>query len=162
MHRLDRDVSGLMVLGKHTKACSIKMELKEYIGLVKGKPIIDKGPIVANLLEDNKIQIIHENGQYAKTVYKTLKSSLFHIDNYSLIRFLLDTGRKHQIRAHTTHFLKCPLIGDYKYGFQDDKFLDEKRIFLHSFMVDVKNMRLKADIPQDFKDLQERLDLIDD
>ena len=36
-----------------------------------------------------------------------------------LLELTPQTGRKHQLRVHCAHVLKCPMVGDYKHGYRD-------------------------------------------
>lgn len=43
-------------------------------------------------------------------------------DLISIVKFKIDSGKKHQIRAHASQLLKCPLLLDTKYGYSEDSF----------------------------------------
>ncbi|CAG9312085.1 rluC [Blepharisma stoltei] len=160
MHRLDQNVSGIMAFGKSSKACQLDMEEKEYIGIVKGKPLKDKGELSTFLKESEEgWQEVNEVGKFAKTFYEMLTTSKYLGSPFSCLKFKLVTGRKHQIRVHASKVLKCPLVGDYKYGFDCSEFNKEDRIYLHSWGLKIKGKKLEAELPQDFKDMQAKLGL---
>ena len=121
-HRLDRDTSGCLILGRHPKALrrlgklfqANKIE-KTYLALVKGAPSQSSGRIDLALTKQTTKNgwrmIVDETGQEALTTYRTLASS----GDISLIEAKPKTGRTHQIRVHL-NALGCPIIGDPAYG----------------------------------------------
>lgn len=122
-HRLDRNTSGLVVMGKNLPAMQCLLSLfrertqirKDYLLLCKG--IVDKaGRIDMPLKKDAELGRVRkaslkEGGKTAITVYERLKV----IDGYSLVKAELLTGRTHQLRAHFA-FIGHPIVGDGKYG----------------------------------------------
>jgi RluA family pseudouridine synthase len=125
-HRLDRDTSGCLVLGRHTKALRQVGDLfvkgdvrKTYWAMVSGRPKQDEGRIKAAL---NKVgqgpgwkMKVDPNGQSAITDYKVRGS----FETPDGLRTWLEchphTGRTHQIRVHCLE-LGCPVVGDRVYG----------------------------------------------
>ncbi|MBR4109366.1 MAG: RluA family pseudouridine synthase [Oscillospiraceae bacterium] len=127
VHRLDRVVSGLMVLARSAKAASeLSRQIragefqKEYLAVVHGIPE-EKGTMVDLLLrnkQERKTYIVTESGkdvQQAVLHYQTLKSA----ENLSRVRIQLQTGRTHQIRAQFSG-RGMPLVGDRKYSLLED------------------------------------------
>lgn len=127
VHRLDRVVSGLMVLARSAKAASeLSRQIragefqKEYLAVVHGKPE-EKGTMVDLLLrnkQERKTYIVTEPGkdvQQAVLHYQTLKSA----ENLSRVRIQLQTGRTHQIRAQFSG-RGMPLVGERKYSLLED------------------------------------------
>ncbi len=125
-HRLDRDTSGCLVLGRHTKALRQVGDLfvkgdvrKTYWALVSGRPKQDEGRIKAAL---NKVgqgpgwkMKVDPNGQSAITDYKVRGSVETPDGIRSWIECHPHTGRTHQIRVHCLE-LGCPVVGDRVYG----------------------------------------------
>ena len=121
VNRLDKDTAGIVIFAKNDyihecfiKQMKIKEYVKKYIGLVDG--ILDKkeGTINApiNRKKDSIIEReIDSNGEIAITHYKVLKE----YEKFSLVEFLLETGRTHQIRVHCK-YINHPLVGDTLYG----------------------------------------------
>ena len=118
VHRLDRPVSGVMVFAKTSKAASrlseqirLKEFKKEYHAIVIGK--VDKGIYKDNLLKDKKTNItkVDKNGKVSILEYELVK----YVDNYSLVKINLKTGRSHQIRVQFSYH-NHPLVGDNKYN----------------------------------------------
>ena len=129
-HRLDRDTTGCLILGRTPKALSKLGKLfsagqieKTYWAIVEGKPEKPSGRIDAPLRKVSskqswKIEIAEENdptAQKAATTYRTLVSK----EGRSLIECKPKTGRTHQIRVHLMS-IGCPIIGDEQYGVPGD------------------------------------------
>ena len=90
-------------------------------------------------------------GKYAVTHFHTLKRTTEH----SLVEFRLETGRKNQIRVHTSD-MGHPVCGDIKYGNGDDPL---HRLCLHAYVlcfyhpVTGKPMEFETPIPAQFRAL---------
>ncbi|HTW54554.1 MAG TPA: RNA pseudouridine synthase [Stellaceae bacterium] len=122
-HRLDRDTSGCLVLGRHPKAlrrlgalfAAGKVE-KVYWAVVQGAPAEAQGIIDAPLRKDTARRVgwrmeIDPTGQRAVTEYRVLGSA----GGRSWLELRPKTGRTHQIRVHCAA-LGCPVVGDPTYG----------------------------------------------
>jgi 23S rRNA pseudouridine1911/1915/1917 synthase len=117
--RLDRETSGLIIVAKngyaHHLISSLPME-KEYLGIVYGNIEPARGTIDLPIgRADNSIMIrvVRDDGKSAVTHYETMKT-VDHL-GVSLVRFVLSTGRCHQIRVHCRH-LGHPIVCDGLYG----------------------------------------------
>ena len=91
----------------------------------------DEGTI-ANWLKDNKAYVTYSSpvdngGKYAVTHYRVLNRTTDH----SLVEFKLETGRKNQIRVHSSD-MGHPVCGDVKYGNGDDPL---HRLCLHAYLL---------------------------
>ncbi len=123
-HRLDKDTSGLILLGKKASVTLSLQSLfkkreiqKSYLALVDGIPPKKKG-IISNYL--GKIHsydgqsywgaVEASKGLFAQTQWEVIKAK----QGISLILCTPHTGRTHQIRVHLNS-LSCPIIGDYHY-----------------------------------------------
>ena len=124
VHRLDRPVEGIMVYARSSKAASRlsnqirKNELeKHYLAVVSGILPEKKGTFTDKLEKlDNGNTIVSDNGKESILEYEVLKEK----DNMSLVRIHLITGRHHQIRVQFAS-RGYPLVGDQRYGKQDNK-----------------------------------------
>lgn len=128
VHRLDRTVSGLMVLARRSKAASeLSRQIregefqKEYLAVIHGKPENNNGEFCDLLLrnkQERKTYVVTEPGkdvQEAILEYQLMNS----VAGLSRVRIQLITGRTHQIRAQFSG-RGLPLVGDRKYGIEDN------------------------------------------
>ena len=128
VHRLDRVVSGLMVLARSPEAASelsrqIRENIfqKEYIAVIHGIPEQKEGTFIDLLLRnkaERKTYIVSEPAkgvQEAILDYKVLGFS----GDLSKVAIQLRTGRTHQIRAQFSG-RGYPLVGDRKYSLLED------------------------------------------
>lgn len=124
VHRIDRPVSGAVILTKTSKALSRMIQIvkdrnidKIYWTIVEGCPDPVQGKLVNYLIKNeakNRTTVYdeeHEGCQRAELDYEVLVKT----DRYSLVEVKLMTGRHHQIRAQLSH-IGCPIKGDLKYG----------------------------------------------
>ena len=128
VHRLDRVVSGLMVLARTKRAASDLSEQirsgvfhKEYQAVLHGCPPAPTGTL-RDLLWRNKPErktyVVQEPGkdvQEAILNYELLGKT----DSMSHVRIQLVTGRTHQIRCQFSS-RELPLVGDKKYSLRED------------------------------------------
>ena len=117
VHRLDRPVGGVMVLAKTSKAAARLSEMirnssfkKTYLAVVCGN-LKGNGEFVDNIVNDEFKVSIDASGKLAKFKYQVIAS----VQNLSLVKINLITGRKHQIRAQFAYH-GYPLWGDQKYN----------------------------------------------
>lgn len=128
VHRLDRVVSGLMVLARNAQAASeLSRQIredqfkKEYLAVVHGSPEYDVGRFYDLLLRDKARRMTFVTGEMAKGVqpaslrYRVLKRK----KGLSRVRIQLETGRTHQIRVQFSS-RDLPLVGERKYAVLDD------------------------------------------
>ena len=122
IHRLDRDASGLLIFSKHPKIfTALKHQFykhsvrRQYLAIVHGTPTPLEGRITTflNEMADGRVTstLKYGKGQKAVTDYRTL----FRKNGLSAVRVTLQTGRKHQIRAHLFE-RGVPVMGDRLYG----------------------------------------------
>ena len=185
VHRIDKDTSGLLVIAKTEAAMThlakqfeAKTSEREYIALVWGNVVEDKGTIEGNLarhLKDRMQMAVFadpEIGKPAVTHYKVLERFGY----VTLISCQLETGRTHQIRAHLKH-IGHPLFNDERYGghlilkgttftkykqFIDNCFKALPRQALHAKTLGFihpttgEMMRFDTELPQDLQDCIEK------
>ena len=125
-HRLDRDTSGCLILGRHRKALARLGRMfaggrieKTYWAIVEGKPAKGEGridlPLQKVARKDAWRMVPDPAGQSAITDYRVMGS----IEGLSWMEFHPRTGRTHQIRVHAAA-VGCPILGDTIYGTPDD------------------------------------------
>lgn len=125
IHRLDRPVSGVVLLAKTSKALSRMVEKvrtrdfeKHYWAVVKNAPPRSEGALENWLVkneERNKSYVFgtaRPNAKLARLEYKEIAVSE---GGYHLLDVNLHTGRHHQIRCQLAN-IGCPIKGDLKYG----------------------------------------------
>ncbi len=129
VHRLDRETSGAILLGKSAEAASSVQKnfssiSKEYIAVVRGVTEesfsidIPVGP-ARNSLIMKKREAYPGAGESALTHFALLSSS----GGYSLVKAVLVTGRTHQIRVHLK-YAGHPIVGDKMYSDDETIYLD--------------------------------------
>ena len=128
VHRLDRVVSGVMVLARNAKAASelsrqIREDIfeKEYLAVVHGIPEEDNGTLTDLLYRDKARRMTMVAQEPAKGVQEAiLDYSTMNTENgFSLVRIQLRTGRTHQIRVQFSS-RGMPLVGERKYATLED------------------------------------------
>ena len=145
-HRLDRETSGILLVGKKRLALTALHDMfrehgagadKRYLVLVKGRWMNNtqhvKLPLHKFLTESGERRVaVDPQGKASHTVFRLLARW----PNMSLLEAQLKTGRTHQIRVHLAH-LGFPILGDEKYGdFALNKQLKPaglKRMALHAW-----------------------------
>ena len=124
-HRLDRETSGILLVGKKRLALTALHDMfrehgagadKRYLVLVKGRWMNTtqhvKLPLHKYLTEGGERRVsVNPEGKTAHTVFRLLARW----PEISLLEAQLKTGRTHQIRVHLAH-LGFPILGDEKYG----------------------------------------------
>ncbi|MBL8418348.1 MAG: RluA family pseudouridine synthase [Dechloromonas sp.] len=145
-HRLDRETSGILLVGKKRLALTALHDMfrehgagadKRYLVLVKGRWMNTtqhvKLPLHKYLTETGERRVsVNPEGKASHTVFRLLARW----PEMSLLEAQLKTGRTHQIRVHLAH-LGFPILGDEKYGeFALNKTLKRdglKRMALHAW-----------------------------
>lgn len=154
VHRLDKDVSGLLVVAKNQKIFfhlkeqfSARIVKKEYLALVYGKLSRDEGTIDFDIVRSKKKRTLMaaipqktglpasrfgsrpwQAGRTALTQYEVIKKFV----NYSFLKLTIKTGRTHQIRVHLKA-IGHPLVGDQFYKIKKYKEkIKLNRVFLHA------------------------------
>jgi 23S rRNA pseudouridine955/2504/2580 synthase len=163
-HRLDRETSGILLVGKRRSALTALHDMfrdggraadKRYLVLVSGRWMDVKKdvrlPLHKYLLDNGERRVrVAEDGKFSHTVFRLLER----FERFSLLEAQLKTGRTHQIRVHLAH-LGFPIAGDDKYGdFTMNKALAReglKRMFLHaakmSFPHPLRDERIALEAP---------------
>lgn len=124
VHRIDRPVSGIVVLARTSKALERmnalfreNQTMKTYWAITEHKPPSPSGTLVHWLIKDEKR---NKTTAYMRVTPGSLRSELRYItigqrDNQWLLKVNPVTGRPHQIRVQLS-VIGCPIKGDVKYG----------------------------------------------
>ena len=128
VHRLDRVVSGLMVLARNPAAASeLSRQIredqfqKEYLAVLHGCPEQEHGTLRDLLLRNKQERKTYIVTELAKGVQEAILDYqvLSRTKELSRVRIQLRTGRTHQIRAQFSG-RGLPLVGDRKYSLLED------------------------------------------
>jgi 23S rRNA pseudouridine1911/1915/1917 synthase len=134
IHRLDRETSGIVLVAKNAEAAGelgkiweARTVRKEYLAVVHGHLAVEQGMIEAGIGPDehSKTYIkdcVRDDGTPAQTEFWREKHFQRDGKEFSLVRVLPRTGRKHQIRIHMQH-LGHPIVGDKIYGGDEELYL---------------------------------------
>lgn len=174
-HRLDRDTSGLLILGKRRAALLALHAMmregrgrKHYYALVEGDWRNDRQHIRLPLLKwttrsgERRVKVDEQDGVQAHTIVTKVQR----FGEYSLVDAELRTGRTHQIRVHLASS-GFPLVGDDKYGRDETRarFASQGfgRMFLHARLLEIPHpvsgepLTLEAPLPPACTELLARL-----
>ena len=169
VHRLDKNTSGLLIVAKNDKAhVSLAKQIetkschRHYIALCNGNFKDDEGEIVTNIARSKKdrkqMAVCGENeGKRAITNYKVLKR----YGDYTLVEFVLQTGRTHQIRVHSK-YIGHTIVGDDVYG-RKSKFKLNGQL-LHAYKIEFtqpttnKRLCFTCPLPDYFQKVLNKLD----
>lgn len=160
VHRLDRPVSGVILMARTSKALERlnkqfreRKIFKKYWAVVKRKPKSPKDKLVSWLMKDGEKNVVTaykkeiEGSQKAELHYRILGK----LNEHYLLEVNPITGRPHQIRVQLAE-IGCPIRGDIKYGFKKPN--HDANINLHarqiSFIHPVKKekMNITAPVPE--------------
>lgn len=162
LHRLDREMSGLMVFAKNPDVQALFQTawdkiVKDYTysAVVEGKVKSGKGEVKSWLTENRNLvmqySLTDNGGLEAITHYKVVKST----PRYTLLELELDTRRKNQARIHMKQ-IGHPIVGDKKYGAKNNPV---KRIALHAQSMVIihpitkETIELKSPVPRKLLEL---------
>ncbi len=150
LHRLDREVSGVMVFAKNKKSASaLSTDIangkfyKFYLAVTDGIPESDEGIYKDLLFKDSKknrsfvVNRMRKGVREASLEYVVLKKT----EKNALVRVLLHTGRTHQIRVQFSS-RKTPLTGDGRYGSK----VRDCNIALYSHKISFNHPRTKETV----------------
>lgn len=163
VHRIDKDTSGLLVVAKNDKAHeNLAKQIAEhtcfrhYLALVQGRLSEDFGRIetyISRSKTDRKMMAVSDTGKLAITNFKVVER----FNDYTLVEFVLETGRTHQIRVHAKH-IGHSIVGDKVYGSKNQKFNLNGQL-LHAYKLTLthpttgKRMTFECELPKYFKEL---------
>ena len=161
VHRLDRDVSGCVVLAKHEAVRAALENLfrgravkKVYWALVRGRLRPESGAFEEPILDAGATARIDARGKPATTRWRVLA----HHRATSVVEVELVTGRYNQIRLHFAHHDQA-LVGERKYARGKDDPLRAKRVALHAWRLAFPHplrghrIEVEAPLPEDLRAL---------
>lgn len=158
VHRIDKEVSGVILFAKNKSAhrwlneqFSKRAVLKTYVALAHG--VIDKenGTIEKALRQfgSGRVGVDPRRGKLSSTAFRVTRR----FASYTLVDAIPLSGRRHQIRVHF-YSIGHPLVGDRRYG---DRSLQEgfPRLMLHAKRIEFRlpagtDVAIEAPIPSSF------------
>jgi len=160
VHRLDRPVSGVVLMAKTSKALErLNKQFRErkihkkYWAVVKRKPKKEKDKLTHWLVKNREKNIV---SCYAKPVDNGLKAELYYhvlgkLNDHYLLEINPVTGRPHQIRVQLSA-IGCPIRGDLKYGFHkpnaDANINLHAREIIFTHPISNEKQKLTASLPE--------------
>jgi len=171
IHRLDRETSGVLLCARSPEAVRNLGKMfhdrhaqKVYWAIVVPAPIKNEGTIKAPLEKGagaHKDRMYVSEGEDAKMAITDFVVLERASKKAALVAFLPRTGRTHQIRVHAADVLKCPILGDDKYGGEAAQIkgmalgsrlhLHARRLVLPHPKEKGKMIDIKAPLPPDLK-----------
>jgi len=158
VHRLDKDVSGVMLFAKNSsthkflnKQFENHLIEKKYIALVHGIIRENTGLIDKKIRQfgSGRMGVDEIKGKESRTKFDVLER----FNSFTLLKLIPETGRRHQLRVHL-YSIGHPIVGDLHYG---EKSLQKNfsRLMLHAeeiefFIEDEKKMKIKSPLPESF------------
>lgn len=128
VHRLDRDTSGCLMLGRSEKAhkrlgqaFEAGLVEKRYLAILDGIPAEESGLVEMHLVktstrEDGWRIVPAEEGTKDAKASRTHWEVMATADGRALVSFRPETGRTHQLRVHAASGVGFPISGDAQYG----------------------------------------------
>jgi 23S rRNA pseudouridine1911/1915/1917 synthase len=134
VNRLDRETSGVVIVAKTETAARELRKIwegrraqKEYQAIVHGHVAADRGTIDAPLGRDEASRVaikdcVRLDGAASRTDFEVERRFTRTEGEFTSLKLLPETGRKHQIRIHLAH-IGHPVVGDKLYGGDEDLYL---------------------------------------
>lgn len=157
IHRLDFDTSGVIMFAKSQKVQQLYQDnwnkltrKREYTAVVEGKTK-PNGHIESYLKMSKSLQVYsskNKDGLFSITDYERIKFN----DKYSMLKILISTGRRNQIRCHM-YDIGHPIVGDLRYKSKDNTL---GRLALHANRLEIINpltnklMIFVSEVPKEF------------
>lgn len=159
VHRIDRDVSGVVIFARGRDSEEKMKDLfekhdlrRQYFAIVEGRVKEEKGTWQCKLTELSSYDVIQSaEGKDSITHFRVIRRS----PKYTYLELVLETGRKHQIRVHC-QMAGHPVLGDQRYGSVENPI---RRLCLHAALLELvhpftkKTLSLTSPIPPSFKKL---------
>lgn len=165
VNRLDKDTSGIVIFAKneYIQECLIRQMKcnifkKEYYAILEGNLDFNYKTIDAPIRRtENSIieREVNPKGDKAISHLELVKNFEFNGTYLSFVKFILETGRTHQLRVHSK-YIGHPILGDTLYG-NKSNLIDRQA--LHAYKISFihpithKKLEFQSDIPNDMKQL---------
>lgn len=170
VHRIDKNTSGLLIVAKTdnahyelAKQIQAHSFTREYRAIVVGTPKQSSGtidePIGRSTKDRKRMAVTDIHSKNAITHYEVIKS----YGKYSYVKFVLETGRTHQIRVHCA-YIGHPVLGDDVYGGARKEFAELTGQCLHAAKIGFihpstgKYLEFRSDLPDYFKQTINKLE----
>jgi 23S rRNA pseudouridine1911/1915/1917 synthase len=161
VNRLDMNTSGIVIIAKNPYAhneLSNQMKSntvdKYYYAIAEGIIEQDEGTInepITRLNPEDIIRIVHPSGKECITHFKVEKR----MNNMTLVKLKLETGRTHQIRVHLKH-IGHPIVGDALYG-NESSIINRQALHCHEMKfrqpLTGEEISIKCPLPEDMKEV---------
>ena len=155
VHRIDKETTGILVVAKNRKYAQLFTSLfrirkihKTYLGIAVGELQKNKGTFIDELFH-------YEGEKKIKTKAITHFTVLDSNNNYSLLKLIPETGRKHQLRKQLL-MRGYPVLGDSKYRMTPNP-VKKNTLMLHAykinFSIDGIRYNFVAEPPASFKNI---------
>ena len=159
VNRLDKDTSGIVIFAKNEyiqesliKQMKNNIFKKEYYAILEGNLDKNNGTINAPISRKEGSIIereINSNGDNSITHFELIKN----YNNICLVKFILETGRTHQIRVHSK-YIGHPILGDSLYG-NKSELISRQALHAYKFQflhpISKKQVSIQIDLPYDMK-----------
>lgn len=165
VNRLDRDTSGVVIFAKneYVQECLVRQMAahvfrKRYLAVLDGVVVDDSGTIDAPIARRTESIIEREvraDGDVAVSHFRVLER----FSDMTVVEFLLETGRTHQLRVHSK-YIGHPIVGDSLYG-SESVLIGRQALhacevgFVHP--IGGQDVVVTAEVPEDIRRLIERL-----
>ena len=160
IHRLDFDTSGIIMFAKSQRVQKLYQDnwndlakIREYTAIVDGRTA-NKGHIESYLKQTKTLLVYsskNKDGLFAITDYEKIGGN----SKYSMLKILISTGRRNQIRCHMAD-IGHPILGDYRYKCKINPI---DRLCLHANRLEIINpitkelMVFNSNIPKEFNSI---------
>ena len=155
VNRLDKDTTGVVIFAKseYIQECLVRSGYeKEYIAILDGVIDMPCGTIDLAIKRDESSIMLRKidcNGERAITHFEVLKV----FNDMTLMRYMLETGRTHQIRVHSKA-IGATILGDDLYG-KKSELIDRQALHAHkiSFIHPITKEKIEvvAEVPEDMQ-----------
>lgn len=160
IHRLDFDTSGIIMFAKSQRVQKLYQDnwndlakIREYTAIVDG--ITSNKGHIESYLKQTKTLLVYssknKDGLFAITDYEKIGGN----SKYSMLKILISTGRRNQIRCHMAD-IGHPILGDYRYKCKINPI---DRLCLHANRLEIINpitkelMVFNSNIPKEFNSI---------